>query len=1092
MKKILSLVWAVCLCTGGFAQNGKVTSADQLSKGINPWNLQTQVDQQKLIEALKKAGAPAPMSERLRLAIAKTAGKTIRRADENKVDTVSYFAATQSFKKNYEFNYEGGDVKTYNIGVAVNGTKVTFKNLMALYNPDDYAPSKEFTVDGVYDPVAKTITIPTATQFSKATVIGEIAGYLVGVLYSGTTNEKGELAPTDNLVFKVIGDFDAITTDQTIAVGEFTRDGSQSYGIYKSYRSYYAALPKAEPKLITFNSYYDFGSTFPNTPVTRTTTLINLGTTATDYAVTMESDDDAYTASPVSGTLGGQSTADVTFTLKAKDVADYEGMATIDYETEGESDPLMVQMNGSVTPFPDFSGAVKKGDFDFVTGIEYPFAMQTLADGTKVAASVTHGYGGATSWLKVSFNVPEKNIGTFSWKGKTFNIYDGGRWYSNVGGYFIDDESAPVKYWYDPEADISNSGEFGPGDHYVKFQYEGKNYTGYEDNKLYVYDLDLENKQTKADEARLETPSYDFGSFIVNNDTQEGQGELVLQNRGYNPLKVISVSSDNDAFSITRPAGLANLMEELSVPISFRSDKAGLFEGKLTVKTTGGSFEVPVKAIVRDMPDFKQIVTEGADLINFSTSPESPFIVENGVAHNASANQPDYKPNTALLQLDFEIPSDKVGYISWKGHSYGTADVSTNYVGDMSLFDFQHPLVGGSTQVYGDNDASSSSVFGSESWKNALTCIPGKHTFKFEFVQCGDTVGSEKDRLEISDIKLHVVDFPEHGAELLEKSVRFDSTYVGQDRYTIQTVHIHNTGSKPLQVTDVTGDAPFYGIVPKGQVNFDDNLPVELWFYPTESGDFTGKVTIKTTSGDLVVDCSGTARSSKGILLVGDIEDEAHGWYAQDADGDGNNWDLGFNFFGGYYPEWCHSGRNCMASASFTWENANTKPNNWLISPQVSIPEEGATLKWYAASHSKNRPSEHYSVYVEEAGAFDDYKKLDGLTPLFSETLDTIAASQWQEHTIDLKPYAGKTIQVSFRHHDCTGQYLLKVDDIFIYDATYTGIANTAISNDKTVARQEIFDLSGKHVNALQPGINIVRKFYNDGTVKTTKIFRRQ
>lgn len=1085
-KFCLLLAGVLTSLTFCFAQD----RVDALPKSFDPWNVQRQFNHDLLLKSVSKDGKAKTMAERQRMAATKSKRKALRRADDATVDTVTYFTATQTYMKNYVFNYDGGDITTYNVGVAVDGTKVTFKNMFNLYDPTiAWYTNTEYNVEGTYDPVAKTITIPTSSNFANATVVGDIAGYYTAILVSGTVDEEGKMSPDANLVFNVIGDFDAITTNQSFGIAEYTRDGSQSYGMYKTYRKFYAAIPKAEAQIITFNNSFSFVETFPNTPVTRVATLINMGTTDADYAVTVESDDESFTSTPVAGTVFGQSTAEVTYTLSTANVGEYEGIASIEYESEGDVEPILMQLSGTVTPFPDYSGAVKSGDFEITTGIDYPFEPLTLDDGTKVAASGTHGMGGSSSYLNVTFTVPEGNIGKFSWKGKSFNA---SYWYYNAAGYFIDGSGTAETSWTAEEVDISRSLEFAPGKHSVKFQYDSYYYSGIDDNRMYIYDLCLENTPADGDAAELATPTIDFGSFIVENNTQEGNATIDILNRGTNPLTVVYIESDNTAFTATKPASSAGLLETLNVPVTFRTDKAGTYTGKITIETTAGTFETTAKAVVREMPDFASVVTEGADLMTFTTDPSNPFIVEDGVAYNASSMQTDYTANTAWFQIDFTIPSGKVGYISWDGHAYGTNTPENNYIGDYAMFDVQHPMTGGYLQTYGDVDASSTTMFGDDYWKPFLTCIPGAHNVKFQYYQCGDSTYVGKDRLEVSNIKLHLIDFAEHSAELVDTSVKFDSVYVGPQRYSTAKVTLHNTGSLALKVDSVYGDAPFYGIIPTDSAQFDKDMEVELWFYPSEPGDFRGDVTIMTNAGNFIVNCAATAKSSEGILLNGDIEDQAYGWAAYDMDGDGECWNLGYNLFAGYYPEWCHDGNDCIGSASYSWYNGDIQPDNWLFSPSVTVPEEGATLRWFAASHNSNKPKENYSVYIEETTEFADANNLKALTPVFSEKLDTIAALQWQEHTIDLKPYAGKTIGVAFRHHDCKGQYVLKLDDIMIYTYDHSdGIATTTANSDNRVVRQEIFNALGKKTNTLGHGLNLIRKHYADGTVKTMKILRK-
>ena len=1058
-----------------------------LPKEFNPWKVQRQFDHKRLLEAAGRSGvAGKPSAKRMQ----KVTG--MRRADGQEVDTTYYFTAVQTYMKNYQFNYEGGDVEIYNVGIAIDGNKVTFKNLFDLYDPaeSEYWRNTEYTVDGVYDPVAKTITIPTSTNFANATVVGMIANTYVATLVSGTVDEEGTLSPDAELVFNVEGDFEAITTSQSFGVAEYTQDGSQSYGQYKTYRSFRAVLPKAGSELVAFNNSFDFGETFPNTPVDRTVTLINMGSDATDFVTAVESDGEAFTAPGGMGSLAGQDTVSLTFRLNAAATGDYEGIAMVEYENAaGEVTPLLMQLSGSVVPFPDYSEIVESGDFALTTGIDYPFAMATLDDGTRVARSMTHGQGNASSWLDVTFTVPDGNVGRFSWKGKSFNS---GYWYSNAGGVVVDGAQTPLATYTNQEDDIAGEVELGPGEHTVRFQYDSYYYSGDEANHLYVYGLNLANTPAEPDAAVLETATLDLGNYIVEGNTVEGRGELLLLNRGVNPLGVTAVSSDSEAFTVQKPSGTAPILQRLAVPVVFMADKAGTYSGKITIETTAGTFTAEAKAMVRDMPDFSKIVTEGAEYMTFSTNHSSPFIVEGNTAYNASSMQPDYEADLAWMQVDFTIPDGKIGYISWDGHSYSRPGAS--WEGDYSSFEFKHPMNSGSKQVWGDANACSDSVFADDAWKKFLTCIPGDHYMKFSYQQCGDTVFYGKDRLEISNLRLHVVDFEEHNAELLDTKVTFDSTFVGNQRYTVATVRLHNTGSLDLEVTEVEGAHPFYGIVPTSKAAFDSNLDIELWFYPSEPGKFEGSVTIKTNAGDFTVDCSGVARSSEGMLLLGDIEDQAYGWSYYDADRDGECWNLGYNLFAGYYPEWCHGGKECIGSASYSWYNGDIEPDNWLFSPAVVIPDDGAVLRWYAASHNTNKPNETYSVYVATPEEVADAANLGNLEPLLTQTLDTIDAKVWRENVVDLQPYAGKTVCVCFRHHGCKGQYVLKLDDIFVFtrEGWATGIRPATLGAGARAVRQEMFNAAGARIGSLAEGVNIVRTYYDDGTIKTHKIIRNK
>jgi hypothetical protein len=111
---------------------------------------------------------------------------------------------------------------------------------------------------------------------------------------------------------------------------------------------------------------------------------------------------------------------------------------------------------------------------------------------------------------------------------------------------------------------------------------------------------------------------------------------------------------------------------------------------------------------------------------------------------------------------------------------------------------------------------------------------------------------------------------------------------------------------------------------------------------------------------------------------------------------------------------------------------------------------------------------------------------------VFSETLDEVIPTfQYNERTFDLKDYAGKTVKLAIRHHDCTAQYLLLIDDAFVYamdkwNGLTTGINTVSTCND--VVGREYFNAAGQRVNGLVNGMNIVRQTMKDGSVKSMKL----
>lgn len=340
------------------------------------------------------------------------------------------------------------------------------------------------------------------------------------------------------------------------------------------------------------------------------------------------------------------------------------------------------------------------------------------------------------------------------------------------------------------------------------------------------------------------------------------------------------------------------------------------------------------------------------------------------------------------------------------------------------------------------------------------------------------------------NLKLHVIDFTEHSAELQEDKVDFKPCHVGTNRWTTATVTLKNTGSADLVIDSIIGAGPFSGGEVKGTAKFGKTLSVNLFFYPHEEGEFSDNITIRTNAGDFNVACSGKTLSNKGLIYNGDLEDQCYGWNIYDADGDNNSWTTAYMLFGGgmteeSYSRYCHSGSNLLGSASKSTSGDALSPDNWAVSPAITIPEEGGVLSYYVASLDPKHCAENYTVYVSET---PDYSRIDtegnilydGLYEL-PEEYDFIP---WAHYEYNLDQYKGKTIYIAFRHHECSGQYLLMIDDINVYQHGYepsTGIDGIT-AKDGSNEVKHIYSLDGQQHDKLQRGVNVVRM--GDGSTR--------
>ncbi len=228
-------------------------------------------------------------------------------------------------------------------------------------------------------------------------------------------------------------------------------------------------------------------------------------------------------------------------------------------------------------------------------------------------------------------------------------------------------------------------------------------------------------------------------------------------------------------------------------------------------------------------------------------------------------------------------------------------------------------------------------------------------------------------------------------------------------------------------------------------------------------------------------------------------------WSFLDEDGDGIGWDL--DYWTG--SDYVHGGSSCAASASYINNYGAVTPDNWMITPQIVIPSEGATLNYYVGAVDASYFAEYYSVLVSTTGS---------ATSNFTGTLfaGTVASVDYTLKSLDLSGYAGQTIRLAFRHHNITDMYWMMIDDIEVIAGQHAGIDNvreaavelypnptTNVLNIEAEGVQEVsvIDINGrtvmseKNVNVinmsnLANGVYYVRVITNDG-VSSQKIVKK-
>lgn len=182
-------------------------------------------------------------------------------------------------------------------------------------------------------------------------------------------------------------------------------------------------------------------------------------------------------------------------------------------------------------------------------------------------------------------------------------------------------------------------------------------------------------------------------------------------------------------------------------------------------------------------------------------------------------------------------------------------------------------------------------------------------------------------------------------------------------------------------------------------------------------------------------------------------------WTTIDADGDGNDWKLFAETGYGH-----HSTDGVVVS--YSYDNINQSalsPDNYLVSPQLSITNGNKSLTFYARAMDEVYPSDHFGVAVSttvnnQPSAFAMVQewtmtaKSAGGEVRRMRSADRVG--NWHHFTVDLSDYVGQDIYLAIRHFNSTDNFCLCVDDVVLAGQDLDALASCNILLDgQTVAQ---------------------------------------
>lgn len=111
-----------------------------------------------------------------------------------------------------------------------------------------------------------------------------------------------------------------------------------------------------------------------------------------------------------------------------------------------------------------------------------------------------------------------------------------------------------------------------------------------------------------------------------------------------------------------------------------------------------------------------------------------------------------------------------------------------------------------------------------------------------------------------------------------------------------------------------------------------------------------------------------------------------------------------------------------VAAVSTSHRMYDMPTDNWMITPRLTLPAEGACLKWTArAIHYHLRDG--YKVMISTTG--NEYYDFEELFSVDEEEY------LWTKHYVSLEKYAGKKVYIAFVHNS-QNKFLLAIDDMFV------------------------------------------------------------
>jgi hypothetical protein len=233
------------------------------------------------------------------------------------------------------------------------------------------------------------------------------------------------------------------------------------------------------------------------------------------------------------------------------------------------------------------------------------------------------------------------------------------------------------------------------------------------------------------------------------------------------------------------------------------------------------------------------------------------------------------------------------------------------------------------------------------------------------------------------------------------------------------------------------------------------------------------------------------------------------GWTTIDGNNDGYTWTATsaipttWTYYASLTLDWYHNGTDAMCSGSYINGVGAITPDEYLVSPQVTL-AAGSQLSFWVAATDASYPADHFGVFISDNGTsgwtsvqeWTLTAKSGGFGSSDARVRSTVGRDNratrlgtWYNYTVDLSAYAGEKY-IAFRHFNCNDQYIMCLDDVELTTGAKSDrnpwdlIANLSMtsSGQQAIATDGEFIYTGSWQSGTPTGGSRFHQYTLDGT----------